>query len=108
MIDDMAEEFALKVGLPCAAGAGVFSTFFASTMVYVVSVNPLFGAASTSIALTSAGANSAAGSGGWFAMSSVAGVSSVAAVGIGAAVAIAVGAVCVGVSANWDRKDAHT
>ena len=107
MLDSMAEEFALRVGIPCAAGAGIFSTFFASTMLYVVTVNPLFGAASSTVVLGSAAANSTAGGAGFFSLSSVVGVSSAAALGIGAAVTLAVGAVVVGVSANWEREDVH-
>ena len=106
MIEELSQDLALRVGLPCAAGAGIFSSFFASTMVYVVSFQPMFGATTSTVVVGSAAANSSAAGAGWFTTTGVAGVSGLAAVGIGAAVTLAVGAIVVGYNANWKRKDA--
>ena len=106
MIEQISHDFALKVGLPLAAGTGIFSTFFASTMIYVVTVQPLWGAASSSVVIGSAAANSSAAGAGWFTSAGVAGVSGATALGIGAIVTVAVGSIVVGVSAAWSREAA--
>ena len=106
LINEIGQDFALKIGLQVAAGAGVVSTFFASTMVYVVSVNPLFGAASSSVVLGSGAATSTASGAGFLGSSGIAGVGGLAAVGIGAAVAFAVGSLVIAYTANWKREDA--